>query len=34
MMTDVYGDIICQVPVTRMIEDNYIVPPNLITVQV
>ena len=31
--TDVYGDIICDVPVTRMIEDGYIVPPNLITIK-
>lgn len=31
--TEVYGDIICDVPVTRMIEDGYIVPPNLITIK-
>ena len=31
--TEVYGDIICDVPVTRMIDDGYIVPPNLITIK-
>ena len=30
--TDVFGDIICDVPVTAMIEDGYILPPNLITI--
>lgn len=31
--TEVYGDIICDVPVTQMIYDGYIVPPNLITIK-
>ena len=31
--TEVYGDIICDVPVTQMIYDGYIVPPNLITIR-
>ena len=30
---DVFGEIICQVPVTRMIDDGYIVKPNLITIK-
>ena len=28
-----YGDIICDVPVTQMVYDGYIVPPNLITIR-
>ncbi len=31
--TNVYGDVICNVPVTQMIDGGYIVPPSLHTIQ-